>query len=394
MPKTGTTLPLDRRGGATASPVAVLLELPSAIGWSNKAAEGAATDDFIDTAVRRATSRLVIVVRRRPDDDLPDDQRAVCQLLCRVYTSAWEAMSAAGKYDLDVRVLVLPHGDERPLPWSFEVVMAERPTLVQQTTCGFAELHALAPDLARRAALTQDLPLWVLPSLVRRGWQQAAGLLRRVSPLRRGPGTSPPPLIFLDDPCGGAAVRPLKRVAVGGTFDRLHLGHKKLLSLAAALCEDTLIVGVTSESMLAKKDRAAAIEPLAARQLNVADFLAHVSDPPRHVEPVVLFDMLGPVATDPDLDALLLSSESLSVLPMIHEARASRGLKPIQILVCRRTHRATLSSTFLRRQADEALARQKPPSEGCLDLPPGPPPTANAATGPIAAAAAAAASAA
>ena len=37
---------------------------------------------------------------------------------------------------------------------------------------------------------------------------------------------------------------PLRRVAVGGTFDRLHVGHRKLLSLAATVCSETLVVGV------------------------------------------------------------------------------------------------------------------------------------------------------
>ena len=39
---------------------------------------------------------------------------------------------------------------------------------------------------------------------------------------------------------------PLRRVAVGGTFDRLHVGHRKLLSLAATVCSETLVVGVKS----------------------------------------------------------------------------------------------------------------------------------------------------
>lgn len=34
-------------------------------------------------------------------------------------------------------------------------------------------------------------------------------------------------------------------VAVGGTFDHLHAGHKILLSMTAWICKEKIIVGVT-----------------------------------------------------------------------------------------------------------------------------------------------------
>lgn len=44
--------------------------------------------------------------------------------------------------------------------------------------------------------------------------------------------------------------KPHKRVVLGGTFDRLHNGHKILLSTAALNCTKKLTVGVTDISML------------------------------------------------------------------------------------------------------------------------------------------------
>lgn len=44
-----------------------------------------------------------------------------------------------------------------------------------------------------------------------------------------------------------------ENVVLGGTFDRLHTGHKLLLSEAALRCSSTLTVGVTDTQMLTSK---------------------------------------------------------------------------------------------------------------------------------------------
>jgi bifunctional ADP-heptose synthase (sugar kinase/adenylyltransferase) len=42
-------------------------------------------------------------------------------------------------------------------------------------------------------------------------------------------------------------------VVLGGTFDRLHVGHKILLSEAALRAQKKLVVGVTDVNMIASK---------------------------------------------------------------------------------------------------------------------------------------------
>ena len=43
---------------------------------------------------------------------------------------------------------------------------------------------------------------------------------------------------------------------MGGTFDNLHAGHKRLLTAASNLSNERLTIGVTSDAYLAKKKKA------------------------------------------------------------------------------------------------------------------------------------------
>ena len=66
-------------------------------------------------------------------------------------------------------------------------------------------------------------------------------------------------------------------VVLGGTFDRLHPGHKVPLSTAVLRCDTRLTVGVTSPALLTRKTLPELIQPVEDRMRGVESFLSQVS---------------------------------------------------------------------------------------------------------------------
>ena len=65
-------------------------------------------------------------------------------------------------------------------------------------------------------------------------------------------------------------------VVLGGTFDRIHPGHKILLSTALLRCETRVTVGVTSSALLTKKLLPELIQPVQDRIDGVKRFISEV----------------------------------------------------------------------------------------------------------------------
>ena len=90
-------------------------------------------------------------------------------------------------------------------------------------------------------------------------------------------------------------------VAMGGTFDHLHAGHKRLLTAAAHVCTGILTIGVTSDAYLAKKSKSFGnmIEPCAIRIQHVFDFLSTIK-PSLTLELLSIDDGAGPTTRRPE----------------------------------------------------------------------------------------------
>lgn len=156
---------------------------------------------------------------------------------------------------------------------------------------------------------------------------------------------------------GGAKI-PSKQlfesVACGGTFDGLHFGHRKLLTLAVSSVSFTgrLLVGVTSDDMLKHKEHAEHIPKLADRVQQVKDFLHRLAPGMMNRMKVVpIVDSFGPPGhSEMHFDALVLSHETLETGKLLNRHRVQHlGLRPLTLLCTRRTEAHGMSSTVLRR---------------------------------------------
>ena len=158
----------------------------------------------------------------------------------------------------------------------------------------------------------------------------------------------PPRLHFLDDTRLPSIPR-FKKIALGGTFDRLHNGHKKLLTLATFIATEMIIIGITGDEMLKGKSNSNLIAQVHERSALVTQFMGSFigRDPAYSI--VEITDPYGPTITDESIQAILVSSETIAGALKINEIRKDKGFPALDIIISRRSNVATLSSTFLRK---------------------------------------------
>lgn len=118
-------------------------------------------------------------------------------------------------------------------------------------------------------------------------------------------------------------------LALGGTFDHLHSGHKILLTMAAWIASHRLIVGITDDQLLINKQHANRLQSLPERKQAVHDFLQRVGPLDLLLETPTLTDVYGPTAHDPHIDALLVSKETLPGAHAIDTIRSQNSLPPL-----------------------------------------------------------------
>jgi pantetheine-phosphate adenylyltransferase len=119
------------------------------------------------------------------------------------------------------------------------------------------------------------------------------------------------------------------KVMVGGTFDPLHDGHKRLLDRSFALAGPggQLVVGLTTDSFARKKNHP--VRPFTIRKEELEHYIAgNCLLASCRIEP--LNDRFGS-ALDEDFDAIVVSEETLPVAVEINTIRKEKKLKKVDI---------------------------------------------------------------
>ena len=119
------------------------------------------------------------------------------------------------------------------------------------------------------------------------------------------------------------------KVCLGGTFDRIHIGHEKLLKIAFEVGE-VVIIGLTSDTKAKMGRGNEKLSSFKNRYTNLETFLANKFG--NNFSIVKLNDDWGPGVLDEDLDAIIVSEETERVASELNKKRALKDLSPLDIV--------------------------------------------------------------
>jgi pantetheine-phosphate adenylyltransferase len=152
-------------------------------------------------------------------------------------------------------------------------------------------------------------------------------------------------------------------VAVGGTFDEFHKGHRALLMKAFEVGNHVLIGLCTDEFAkdLRKNHEIAAYEE---RLKQLKEFLEKLGVLDR-TEIVPLHDPYGPTLSSISFDAIVVSDETEPRAYEINKKRIANGLPPLNIVVIRMIpaeNHVSISTTRIRQREIDREGRLLKPS--------------------------------
>lgn len=120
-------------------------------------------------------------------------------------------------------------------------------------------------------------------------------------------------------------------VAVGGTFDHIHDGHKILLSLALYLTNKVLIIGITDDELLQKKQYKEYLQSFELRLRITNEFVQKCGRQSQEYDIYKINDVYGPTGYLKPIDCLVLSKESAKGGEMVNQRRQELDLPQLKV---------------------------------------------------------------
>jgi cytidyltransferase-like protein len=125
-------------------------------------------------------------------------------------------------------------------------------------------------------------------------------------------------------------MKKFRKVAVGGTFDELHKGHRRLLFKAFEVGE-TVLIGLCTDEFVKKMGKPHVTAPYDARLNELQAFLKKSSLKGK-VEITPLNDPYGKTLTDKCIEALVVSEETEKIAVKINQKRTEKNLPQLEII--------------------------------------------------------------
>ena len=119
-------------------------------------------------------------------------------------------------------------------------------------------------------------------------------------------------------------------VAMGGTFDVVHIGHMALLDKAFSI-SSKVIIGLSSDQLAKKKGKNLTSDY--PKRLSLLKSVIEKNFPNSSYEISKLENDFGPAVIEGSVKALVVSEETSDKGIRLNELRAERNLSPVMIVV-------------------------------------------------------------
>lgn len=116
-------------------------------------------------------------------------------------------------------------------------------------------------------------------------------------------------------------------IAIGGTFDHFHAGHKDFLLFAKEISKN-MVIGITDQNMSLSKPFPELIQPLYQRKQAVSLFCNQSNI---NAKIITLFDPFGPTIEDNNIEAIACTTQTVGGANKINEIRSKLRLKELPV---------------------------------------------------------------